>query len=355
MSSTIHNQRLRHFIPLSDLSTDNYNGLVNKITIEKFPAGTKLFNKGEWDNFSYYLLSGEVEIIDASGEKSVLNSESDKCHFPLEHNQPRKKTVLSKSDIEYFKVDNNLLDVLITWDQNKNYIVNEIGNDINSSEVDENDWMTQLLHLDIFHKIPSANIQRMFQRLETVPVKKDEVIITQGEQGDFYYIIHAGSCRVIRNAKETGYKDIRIANLQAGSSFGEEALVSNVPRNATIIMNEDGMLIRLAKNDFNELLKVPVIKSVGFNTAKSMVANGAMWLDVRFMSEHKNNNIPGSLNIPLYLLRLNADKLLMNQKYIIYCDTGSRSASATYILSERGYDAYLLDGGLAQSQENNAA
>ena len=211
---------------------------------------------------------------------------------------------------------------------------------------DNSDWMTQLLQHDIFHKIPPANIQTIFQRIQSVPVKKDDIIIKQGDQGDFYYMIKSGRCRILSNAKETGNKEIQIAEIKAGNGFGEDALISDTPRNATVIMNTDGVLMRLAKDDFVELLKEPVLKSVNYSDAVSMVENGAIWLDVRLLSEHHNHKIPGSMNIPLFLLRLNADKLSHEHKYIVYCDTGSRSSSATYILDEHGYDAYLLEGGL---------
>ncbi len=116
-------------------------------------------------------------------------------------------------------------------------------------------------------------------------------------------------------------------------------------------MNTDGVLMCLAKENFVELLKEPIIKSVNYSDAEEMVKDGAIWLDVRLLSEHQNKNIPGSINIPLYLLRLNADKLSNKHKYIVYCDTGSRSASATFILNERGYDTYLLEGGLLNNSD----
>lgn len=356
MTLPFDSQKLRYFVPLSEISNDNFNELVSNINIETYPAGKNLFNRGDEDNFTYYLLNGELELVDANNNKSILTSKSQQCRFPVEHHFPRQKTVKCKTDIHYFKINNDLLDVLLTWDQNKNYIVNEIGEDDSSD--DENDWMTQLLQLDIFHKIPPANIQSMFQRIQSIPFKKDAVIIKQGDKGDYYYIIKSGSCRVIQNSMETGHKELKIADLEAGKGFGEDALISDVPRNATVIMNSDGILMRLAKNDFVELLKEPVLKSVNFNEAEEMVSNGAVWLDVRLPSEHQNRNIDGSVNIPLYLLRLNAKKLSSEHQYIVYCDTGSRSASASYILNEHGYDAYILEGGMnsyAKQDNENAA
>ena len=355
MSLPFDSKKLLHFVPLSDISQDNFNELVKNVTVEVLAKDKKLFSRGDKDNYTYYLLNGEVELIDSNGNKSSLSSKSQQCRFPIEHSRPRQKSVITKSEIHFFKLDNDLLDVLLTWDQNKNYVVSEIGDKDNSADTD---WMTQLLQLEIFHKIPAANIQAMFQRIKSISVKKDEVIFHQGDKGDFYYIIKSGSCRIMRNAEETGNKELKIADIEAVNSFGEDALISDVPRNATVIMNSDGVLMQLAKEDFVELLKNPVLKSVDFEEAKLLVDEGAIWLDVRLLSEHQNNNIPDSINIPLFLLRLNANKLSTKHKYIVYCDTGSRSSSATFILNERGYDAYLLEGGLlnnsAEAEESAA-
>lgn len=348
MSLPFDSQKLRYFVPLSEISPDNFNELVKNINIEVLTAGKKLFSQGDQDNFTYYLLNGALEMVDVDGKKSTISSKSKQCRFPIEHHRPRQKTAITSTDVHFFKINNDLLDVLLTWDQNKNYIVNEIGKKDRS---DDSDWMTQILQLEIFHKVPAANIQTMFQRIESLSVKKDEVIIKQGEQGDFYYFVKSGSCRVIRNAEETGNKELKIADIQSGCSFGEDALISDAPRNATIIMNTDGMLMRLAKDDFVHLLKEPILKSVNFAEAKEMVKDDAIWLDVRLLSEHQNKNIAGSINIPLFLLRLNAKKLSVDRKYIVYCDTGSRSSSATFILTEYGYDAYLLEGGMLANEE----
>jgi rhodanese-related sulfurtransferase len=72
----------------------------------------------------------------------------------------------------------------------------------------------------------------------------------------------------------------------------------------------------------------------------------ALWLDVRLESEYKNAALPGSINVPLFMLRLKASSLDHGKKYIVYCDTGRRSSSAVYLLTERGFDAYVLKGGL---------
>ena len=53
-----------------------------------------------------------------------------------------------------------------------------------------------------------------------------------------------------------------LAELKTGDSFGEEALISESTRNATITMITDGVLMKLAKDTFVELVKKPTLQSL---------------------------------------------------------------------------------------------
>lgn len=351
MELTPQTNILKKLIPICELTDDNFQELVKQIQLDVLPAGKVLFKRGDSDKNTYYLINGEVSLIDGNGTEKLLNHRSTQCRFPLDHHRPRHYTAIAKTEIRYLRIDNNLLDVLLTWDQNTSYVVRELG--VDSSEAsDENDWMAKILQSRIFYNVPAANIQTMFMKIQSIPVSKDEIIMQQGENGDYYYMIKDGRCAVIRNAIETGNKPLQIAELIPGQGFGEEALISDSPRNASIRMLTDGVLMRLSKDDFNQLLKEPILKSVDYDETKPLIESGAVWLDVRLVSEHQHDKINGSINIPLFLLRLNAAKLLKNKQYIAYCDTGSRSASAAFILSEYGYDCYVLKGGLQKLPES---
>ena len=64
--------------------------------------------------------------------------------------------------IKFLSIDSDLLDVLITWDQTGQY---EVG-DLRSAAVTDDDWMTLLLQSRAFHKIPPANLQAVFMRMQ---------------------------------------------------------------------------------------------------------------------------------------------------------------------------------------------
>jgi rhodanese-related sulfurtransferase len=93
---------------------------------------------------------------------------------------------------------------------------------------------------------------------------------------------------------------------------------------------------------------------VEYDQAKKLVAEGAKWLDVRLPSEFQNFRIEEAINIPLYFIRLRLNALEKNTKYVVCCDTGRRSSAAAYILSERGFEAYVLKGGLAETEATRA-
>jgi CRP-like cAMP-binding protein len=334
---------LKSLVPANSLNAENFQELAAKAFVEDALAGKTIFKIGESDRKATYLLEGQITLTDAAGKVVTVTGGSDVAKHPLANQQPRQQTAKTKTDCKLARFDTDLLDILLTWDQLSGIEVNEIrGGDEDSGDTD---WMTRILQSQAFLQIPAANIQAMFMRMQEVPMRAGQTVIRQGEEGDYYYIIKSGRAKVLRTSK-TG-AELTLATLKDGDAFGEEALLSEAKRNATITMDTDGVLMRLSKEDFNELLKEPMLNWVTKENAAERVRAGAKWLDVRLESEHANNGISGSLNIPLFMLRLKIDSLDIKKPYILYCDTGRRSSAAAFLLSERGFQVYVLQGGLS--------
>ena len=343
-STLIDRNILKTFVPPGTLNAENFQELASKSEVEELPAGKIIFRQGETDRRTIYLLEGEVELSAANGQKAVLKSGTEMARHPLVNFQPRKHTAITKTRARITRIDSDLLDVLLTWDQMSGIEVDEIA-DEEHQEAADSDWMTRILQSKAFLQLPPANIQAMFMRMREIPVQLGETIIKQGDEGDYYYIIKSGKCKVTRSAK-ADTTELTLATLHDGDAFGEEALLSEAKRNANIVMVSDGVLMRLSKEDFNALLKEPMLNWVSSEEADALVARGAIWVDVRLESEHKTTGLKGSLNIPLFMLRMKADSLDPNREYILYCDSGRRSSAAAFLLSERGIKAYCLKGGL---------
>jgi rhodanese-related sulfurtransferase len=182
-------------------------------------------------------------------------------------------------------------------------------------------------------------------RMESVHFKPGEIIIKQDDPGDYFYIIKEGRCLVTR-ATPANPKGVKLATLSVGDSFGEEALIAESRRNATVTMLSDGHLMRLNKDDFNSLLNEPLLNWVNYAEAKKIIDEGGLWLDVRLPDEHKSKHIKGSINIPLIFLRMKANSLDKTKKYVIYCDTGRRSSAAAFLLNEKDINSCVLKDGV---------
>ena len=219
--------------------------------------------------------------------------------------------------------------------------------DNNASNDDENDWMSKLLESPMFKNIPFEDIHKIFMLFEKIEVAKNDTVIKQGEAGDYYYIIEEGRFRVSRKIKNQK-KEFKLADLEEGAGFGEEALIGNVKRNATVTALTNGNLIRINENDFVNLIKEKVLKSISYDDTKKMVKDGAICLDARFKNEFDKAalKLKGCINSPINTLRLEADKLDKNKEYIVYCDNGARSAIVAFLLMERGFNVSYLEGGL---------
>ena len=331
---------LKTLVPINSLTPENFRELANQAIIERLPAESQLFKQGDHDSLSIYLLSGEVDLSSANTNLSLhVAAGTDEARYALAQLKPRQYTGTAKTPVTVARVDGHLLDRLLTWDQTTGYEVTEFDGS------QDTEWMMRMLRGATFQQLPPSNINALFARFAPVEVKAGQAIIRQGEPGKYYYIIKTGKVSVSRKADKTGKVSL-LAQLGDGDGFGEEALLSGAPRNASVVMLTDGVLMQLTRKDFDELMREPLVKWVTLDEARAQAQAGARLLDVRTEDEYRNGTIKGSVNMPLYLLRLKAASLDPKSHYIVFCQTGSRSCAAAFLLSQRGFEVSVLRSGL---------
>ncbi len=343
-------ERLRNTIPLNSLSDSNLVSLIEGSKIENLGKGKVIFKEGSSDTLSIYLLEGAVELVSkATGAKRSITANTDEASYALAQLRPRQYTGKTISKARVAKIDSLQIDRYLTMDHlSDDWAISDDPD--GGLEVDEmffevdGEWMMEMLRGSVFEKLPAASMNEIFARLESVPVKAGEVIIKQGEAGDFYYIIKSGKFNISR--KMSDGKVQVLATMKDGDIFGEEALLSNAPRNANVISMSEGELMRLNKTDFDDLLKEPLVASLPMQNAETEIKAGAILIDVRTIGEFKSGAIKIAKNIPLNELRRTLPKLDHDKKYLLCCLTSGRSQVAAFIMNQRGFDAHYLEGGL---------
>ena len=338
----ISTELLRGFSPLDGLKRDNLAALARKVQIRELSPGQLLFKEGDTEKRTIYVVSGILELVNQAKVVGKIEGGTDGARNPIAPVFPRRVTAKARDRVHFISIDSDLLDVMLTWDQTGTYEVSELQG---KSDQGNEDWMTMLLQTKAFHKIPPANIQAIFMRMQQINYRTGDVILKQGAEGDYFYVLIRGSALVTRETP-LSKEGIKLAELKVGDTFGEEALISEAKRNATVTMQSDGAVMRLGKDDFKKLLNEPMLDWVSVSQAEEIIRTGGQWLDVRLPSEFENQHLDGAINIPLYFIRLKISTLDSSKRYIVCCDTGRRSSAGAYILSERGYQAYVLQGGI---------
>lgn len=343
-------ERILALVPINSLDPRLQDQALAQGELLDFKRRKTVFEIGARDPYTFYLLDGDLELRARESSPVRMKAGDENARRALAQLQPRRYTAVALNTVTVFRIERAMLDHILADEQ----MIEEGGGDMDVHELEERsgddggDWMTRLLSSELFIRLPHENIQRFFAELEPVEVEEGGVVVEQGTPGDFLYIVAEGRCVVARRAPGAA-QEVQLAVLNEGDTFGEEALLTNSPRNASVRMLSDGMLMRLPKRAFEELLSNPTLKPVPWSEACKRAEDGALWLDVRFPDEHQALAIEGSRNVPLNALRLQAAKLERDQRYLVYCDTGVRSAAGAFLLARLGFEVSYLAGGLERT------
>ena len=103
-----------------------------------------------------------------------------------------------------------------------------------------------LLRADpIFAPLPVATLERLTHALDSVEVAPGECVIVQGEVGEHFFLLDEGRVEVLEDGERRCFQG-------PGSSFGEIALLRDIPRTATVRAAEKTRVLALGRESFLE-------------------------------------------------------------------------------------------------------
>ena len=98
-----------------------------------------------------------------------------------------------------------------------------------------------------------ARLRRRHSLFQVASFEPGQVVFRQGEAGDCMYFIQSGTGEVVRS--ENGTESV-VARLSPGQYFGEMALLSSQPRNATVRSLTGSRMALLGKQNFLTMLRL---------------------------------------------------------------------------------------------------
>jgi CRP-like cAMP-binding protein len=327
-------------IPLGKLNNEQMDLLLQKSELLPLYKGQTLLRAGDIEPVHYYLIYGAIKLVSYDGDVSIIQAGDAASFSPIANSFPRTSTVIADIDATVLKVNIEQLENLLCWGQVARCLLSEIAYDDNYA--DDYVWIKKLVESKLFFKIASINIIKILNKFKEQTVKAGELVINQGDEGTSCYLIKSGEAHVFID----GCAKDPIAFLEPGSVFGEDALVTDSPRNASVIMLTDGILMRLEKLDFYQLLAKPAVSIVTPAKVYEFFQAGAKLLDVRTQQEFDINPCPHAMNMPLHLIYLKSILLNKDTLYITCSTTEERAKAAAYFLNEQGFKAFALQTGI---------
>lgn len=339
---------IKQFVPFSELDDKYLEDVLKQVKIKRFGNGDMVFKRGREVAERFYLLSGRVDLIDGSYSSSSMDGGTTNASTALNPENPTRASCIAKSKVKTFAIEIEALDRIVSWSESAAYATDttsDISDDFSSTreievstleeDDDGGDWMSSMLQSPLFARIPMTKVQELFTRFEDEVVEKGTVVVKEGRKGDYFYVLASGTARVSNHAENVNVV------LKPGSYFGEEALLGQTPRNATITMLENGQLKRLEADAFEALLKAPILQYVEEDDLPQ-IGKPHKIIDVKMPMEYRIHHTPGSINVPLARLRSTMSELARSKAYVVPDDAGSRADIAAHLLCQAGFDAYIL-------------
>ncbi len=282
-----------------------------------------------------YLLDGAADVVVNGISAPVKRADSKVLPLPCPA-RPATVDIVARGHSVLCHADSEALDYLLSWEE--------------LAKEKRDDPVTRSMHTVrnslAFRRLPLEAVEEAFNRMQTMPVDPGTEVVKQGEEGDAFYVILEGEAEVW---SQDLYDDEQklVATLASGDTFGEQALIVSGTRTATVRMTTPGLLLRLSKADFDELVSSSMIEHVSPEVAKAMLdAKSHGLLDVRYEEEYDDRYVPDSVHIPLPELRRRFGELDAAKPYVVICAGGKRAAVATLLLKQRRVKAAVIEGGI---------
>ncbi|HEX4937706.1 MAG TPA: cyclic nucleotide-binding domain-containing protein [Candidatus Kapabacteria bacterium] len=325
---------LKILVPFNEMPDNHLQEVLKIARVQSVPARKKLFKRGQEDTLVHYVLQGTVDLLDEHFNITSIKAGDAAGAHALDNETPHRLSAITTCDSLLLEFDKDRLDLLMTWEQ-------AASGEQAGADTPEEDWMSALLESELFSKVPPAHIQQLFATFKSQQCSAGDVIVQEGQPGDRFFVIAAGRARVSRRGADG---DRQLAELGAGRFFGEEALIGETTRNATITMETAGKLMFLDKAEFKKLLEEPVLRSLSGPDLERMRTSGQplVLLDVRLSGEYKHLHDEGSINVPLNRLRDRMTEFAREKFYVVSANAGRRSELGVYLLISAGFQAYLL-------------
>jgi rhodanese-related sulfurtransferase/signal-transduction protein with cAMP-binding, CBS, and nucleotidyltransferase domain len=337
---------LNRFYPLSAIDASYLEELNQTALFATFSTGELISKEGKGSRLRHFLLEGEIElrhsfdhrqsIVPGEPESKRALEESIQAGGSIKAGKACKVLILNHQVIENLLEKSNQFDYEILHSS-------ELDQALDHAPIDDEyqeDWTNRFIRSALAQNLSATNMHNLFTELRSYKVQNNEDIVHFNSEADYFYILKKGYA-VVKTDTNGAHKGQHI-ELFPGDYFGDEALVADTCRNATVTMTSDGEIAMLEREAFERIVKSAVVKACPFELMTQTGINERHLIDVRMPIECQSSPHPQSENIPISRLRMHLDSFDVSKIYLITPEGGVRSELATYLMRQAGLEAYCM-------------
>ena len=110
-----------------------------------------------------------------------------------------------------------------------------------------------LQKVPLFSQLAAAELDRVAEITRERSYPRNSVILFEDDPGDALYVVATGQVKVVLIGEDG--REVILSVLGEGDFFGEAALLSGAPRNATVQADGDAEVYSLGNADFQATLE----------------------------------------------------------------------------------------------------
>jgi CRP-like cAMP-binding protein len=240
MSAHLENLRLSQFEPFAALGRSEIDLVARHARRLLIPEDRWLLRPGRALRGHHFLLHGSVATVQP---EAVITAGQPTAQRALYPGAAGLRTITA---CEFLQVPNTVFELLTPSAAEPLIVVGEA----------DDCWQRRFLGSELMSTLPAPVWQRLLSCLKPLHIARGSWVIRQDEQSaGSCFVLAAGAARVVRSGT-------LLARLQPGDLFGEDALITGEPRNASVQMETDGQVMALSALHFRDFLVSSLLEGV---------------------------------------------------------------------------------------------
>jgi cGMP-dependent protein kinase len=226
-----------HYL-FNSLAPSDVTDVMNAMQRQMVHSGDLIIQQGDPGNKFYVLEEGASEVLVDGNVVGAIGPGGAFGELALMYNCPRAATIRATS-------------MCTVWTLGRLTFRRLLATTASSAIAERCAFLKKVPQLN---ELSNNNINSIAGAMENKTFRMGDNIIEQGEPGDAFYVLKDGKCSAFQS-KQAGDPAVKVGDLVAGDFFGETALLTNEPRNATVtVLSQMAEVLVLSKTDFEIIL-----------------------------------------------------------------------------------------------------